>query len=84
MPRFAANLSMMYTELAHRLADHGLRQVLFNAPPGDSDAGELDFNCLFDLIDELGYSGHIGCEHGPHAGTSARPGWFQRYKESQR
>lgn len=70
MPRFAANLSMMYaehdfldrfaaaaadgfqgveylfpydhdaSELRTRLDDHGLRQVLFNAPPGDWAAGE--------------------------------------------
>ena len=70
MPRFAANLSMMYTELgfldrfaaaakdgfkaveflfpydypaaeiAARLRDCGLQQVLFNAPPGDWAAGE--------------------------------------------
>ncbi|MEU6814362.1 2-oxo-tetronate isomerase [Streptomyces sp. NPDC046860] len=70
MPRFAANLSMMYTEhpfpdrfaaaaadgfeaveylfpyaydatrLRRLLDDHGLRQVLFNAPPGDWDSGE--------------------------------------------
>ncbi|POX42673.1 hydroxypyruvate isomerase [Streptomyces sp. Ru73] len=70
MPRFAANLSMMYTEhdfldrfaaaaadgfegveylfpydyeaaaLRRRLDDHGLLQVLFNAPPGAWDAGE--------------------------------------------
>jgi hydroxypyruvate isomerase len=70
MPRFAANLSMMYAEhpflerfgaaaadgfraveflfpyewpaatLAAALADHGLQQVLFNAPPGDFDRGE--------------------------------------------
>ena len=70
MPRFAANLSMMYTEhafldrfaaaardgfaaveflfpyewpaatLAAALADNGLKQVLFNAPPGDFAAGE--------------------------------------------
>ena len=70
MPRFAANLSMLYPELdfldrfaaaakdgfqaveflfpyAHapeelvaRLRDNGLRQVLFNGPPGDWDAGE--------------------------------------------
>ena len=76
MPRFAANLSMMYTEhpfpdrfaaaaadgfraveylfpyayeqreLAQRLADHGLSQVLFNAPPGDFDAGERGLACL--------------------------------------
>jgi hydroxypyruvate isomerase len=76
MPRFAANLSLLYTEhafldrfaaaaadgfgaveylfpyahdsrlLAQRLADHGLQQVLFNAPPGDWDAGERGTACL--------------------------------------
>ena len=76
MPRFAANLSMLYNEhafidrfaaaaadgfaaveylfpyahpaaeLAQRLADHGLQQVLFNAPPGDWDAGERGLACL--------------------------------------
>ncbi|RVT53772.1 2-oxo-tetronate isomerase [Rubrivivax albus] len=76
MPRFAANLSMLYTEhgfldrfaaaaadgfeaveylfpyawpaaeLATRLRDHGLQQVLFNAPPGDWDAGERGLACL--------------------------------------
>ena len=76
MPRFAANLSMMYTEhaffdrfaaaaadgfdavefmfpyehpsaeIATRLADHGLQQVLFNAPPGMMAAGERGMAAL--------------------------------------
>ena len=76
MPRFAANLSMLYSELdftdrfaaAARdgfqaveylfpyawpaqqlvglLRQHGLRQVLFNAPPGDWDAGERGLACI--------------------------------------
>jgi len=76
MPRFAANLSMLYNEhafldrfdaaakdgfraveylfpyqhaasaLADRLADNGLQQVLFNAPPGDWDRGERGLACL--------------------------------------
>lgn len=76
MPRFAANLSMLYpehgfldrfaaaahdgfsgveylfpyeyepAELAARLRDHGLRQVLFNLPPGDWNAGERGLACL--------------------------------------
>ena len=76
MPRFAANLTMLYnehafldrfaaaaadgfkgveflfpyafaaTELAQRLSDQGLEQVLFNAPPGDWDAGERGLACL--------------------------------------
>lgn len=76
MPRFAANLSMLYNEhafldrfaaaaadgfagveylfpyafaaadIAQRLTDNGLQQVLFNAPPGDWDAGERGLACL--------------------------------------
>ena len=76
MPRFAANLSMMFGELpfldrfaaaraagfsaveflfpyefptdeiAKRLADNDLAQVLFNAPPGDAEKGERGITCL--------------------------------------
>ena len=76
MPRFAANLSMLYPQhdfvsrfaaaardgfraveylfpyahdarlLARQLADHGLQQVLFNAPPGDFDGGERGIAAL--------------------------------------
>ncbi|RZL99821.1 MAG: hydroxypyruvate isomerase family protein [Variovorax sp.] len=76
MPRFAANLSMLYPELdfldrfeaaardgfqaveylfpyefearelAARLREHGLRQVLFNGPPGDWTGGERGLACL--------------------------------------
>jgi len=76
MPRFAANLSMLYNdvdfldrfaaaardgfkaveylfpyaypaqELATRLQANGLQQVLFNAPPGNWDAGERGLACL--------------------------------------
>jgi len=76
MPRFAANLSMLYPELGfldrfaaasadgfkaveclfpyehapadlrQRLADNGLQQVLFNAPPGDASQGERGTACL--------------------------------------
>ena len=76
MPQFAANLSLLYPELAFldrfaaaardgfkaveflfpyaweaseiaaRLQAHGLQQVLFNAPPGDWDAGERGLACL--------------------------------------
>jgi hydroxypyruvate isomerase len=76
MPRFAANLSLLYpeldflarfaaaardgfqaveylfpyawpaAELAARLQAHGLQQVLFNAPPGDWEAGERGLACL--------------------------------------
>jgi 2-dehydrotetronate isomerase len=83
MPRFAANLSLMYPEhafldrfaaaardgfdaveylfpydhpasvLHQRLVDHGLRQVLFNAPPGDWAAGERGLACLPERVAEF-------------------------------
>ncbi|MES2957240.1 MAG: 2-oxo-tetronate isomerase [Pseudomonadota bacterium] len=83
MPRFAANLSMLYNEhafldrfaaaaadgftaveylfpydfaardLAARLDEHGLQQVLFNAPPGDWDHGERGLACLPGREDEF-------------------------------
>src|ERR1700693_586122 len=83
MPRFAANLTMMYTEhafldrfgaaardgfkgveylfpydypaadLAARLRDHGLTQVLFNGPPGDWAKGERGIASLPGRQDEF-------------------------------
>jgi 2-dehydrotetronate isomerase len=83
MPQFAANLSMMYTEvefldrfaaaaadgfraveylfpyafdraeLARRLKANGLRQVLFNGPPGDWDRGERGLACLPTRVTEF-------------------------------
>jgi hydroxypyruvate isomerase len=99
MPRFAANLSMMYVELpfldrfaaaardgftaveylfpyeypaaelAGRLRDNGLQQVLFNAPPGDWAGGERGMACLPGRSDELRgavqraleYAAALGC-----------------------
>jgi hydroxypyruvate isomerase len=83
MPRFAANLSMLYPEvdfldrfaaaaadgfeaveylfpyahegaaLAQQLADHGLQQVLFNAPPGNWESGERGVACVPGREDEF-------------------------------
>lgn len=83
MPRFAANLSMLYNdvdfldrfaaaardgfqaveylfpyaypaqELATRLQANCLQQVLFNAPPGNWDAGERGLACLPGREDEF-------------------------------
>lgn len=99
MPRFAANLSLLYPELdfldrfaaaardgfqaveylfpyawakdvlAARLQAQGLQQVLFNAPPGDWDAGERGLACLpgreaefrAGLAQALDYAGALHC-----------------------
>ena len=99
MPRFAANLSMLYPEhafldrfaaaaadgfqaieylfpyayppheLAARLRDHGLEQVLFNGPPGDFERGERGLACLpgreaefrTGIASALEYAAELGC-----------------------
>ena len=43
----------------------------------EPDVGELNFDYLFRLIDELGYSGWIGCEYRPAAATSPGLAWLQ-------
>lgn len=45
----------------------------------EPDTGEVNYAYLFDLIDQLGYEGWIGCEYIPAAATSAGLGWFQRW-----
>ncbi|XP_073450019.1 putative hydroxypyruvate isomerase isoform X1 [Aquarana catesbeiana] len=41
--------------------------------------GELNFPYLFDLLEELGYRGYIGCEYKPRGDTVAGLGWMQEY-----
>src|SRR5210317_1503661 len=55
--------------LKNQLLTHGLQQVLFNAPPGDWDAGERGLACLPGREDEfkrafeqaLAYADRLGC-----------------------
>ena len=41
----------------------------------EPNLGELHYPYLFDVLDALGYSGWVGCEYRPAAGTSAGLGW---------
>jgi hydroxypyruvate isomerase len=49
----------------------------------EPDSGELHYPYLFDVIDQLGYDGWIGCEYRPRAGTSAGLGWVKPYLKNQ-
>jgi hydroxypyruvate isomerase len=41
--------------------------------------GEINFAYVFDVLDQLGYRGHVGCEYRPRNGTSAGLGWFKNH-----
>ncbi|MFF7558345.1 2-oxo-tetronate isomerase [Streptomyces pseudovenezuelae] len=46
---------------------------------GEPDRGELNVRHLFDVVDELGFDGWIGCEYRPRAGTSEGLRWLHDY-----
>ncbi len=75
---------VMEGNLAGRLRRHIARvgHVQIAGVPGrhEPDSGEVNYPYLFDLLDELGYAGHVGCEYRPRAGTSAGLGWWHRAK----
>jgi 2-dehydrotetronate isomerase len=43
----------------------------------EPDEGEINYPYLFELIDALGYTGHVGCEYRPRGGTSAGLAWLR-------
>jgi hydroxypyruvate isomerase len=45
----------------------------------EPDSGELDYRRLFDVLDETGYDGWIGCEYRPSARTEAGLAWAAPY-----
>jgi hydroxypyruvate isomerase len=47
----------------------------------EPDVGELHYPYLFDVLDRLGYAGHVGCEYRPRAGTSEGLGWWRRLRQ---
>ena len=45
--------------------------------------GEIAHEYVLDRLDGLGYSGYVGCEYLPRAGTLAGLGWAQKYLKSR-
>lgn len=41
-------------------------------------SGELDDLRIFETLHALGYTGYVGCEYRPEAGTAAGLGWFRQ------
>jgi hydroxypyruvate isomerase len=44
----------------------------------EPDTGEVNYDYLFELLDELGYDGWVGCEYRPAKDTRAGLGWLDR------
>lgn len=74
----------MEGELAATLRQHLARighiQLADNPGRNEPGTGEINYRLLFDQLDALGHSGHIGCEYKPKdsgpGGTDAGLGWL--------
>ena len=77
------HVQIMEGDLAHRiraLAGHYPHvQIAGNPGRHEPDIGEINYPFLFDLLDELGYAGWVGCEYRPKGETRAGLGWAKRY-----
>jgi len=45
----------------------------------EPDTGEVRYSYLFDVLDEIGYDGWIGCEYRPAGTTVDGLGWLERF-----
>ena len=77
------HVQIMEGDLAHRIRALAGRyehvQIAGNPGRHEPDVGEINYPFLFDLFDEIGYSGWIGCEYRPKGETKAGLGWAKRY-----
>jgi hydroxypyruvate isomerase len=72
-------------DLATTLRKHfaGIGHVQIAGVPDrhEPDDGEVNYAYLFRLLDELGYSGWVGCEYRPRGKTEAGLGWLKSWAE---
>jgi hydroxypyruvate isomerase len=54
-------------------------QIAGNPGRHEPDVGEIHYPYLFDLFDEIGYAGWVGCEYRPKGDTLAGLGWAKKY-----
>ncbi|OWW22890.1 2-oxo-tetronate isomerase [Noviherbaspirillum denitrificans] len=64
------------TKVNHWLPHIGHIQVAGVPARNEPDTGEVNYPFLFNLLDELGYDGWIGCEYRPAKGTVEGLGWI--------
>ena len=77
------HVQIMQGDLGHRIRALAGRyphiQIAGNPGRHEPDIGEINYPFLFDLLDEIGYSGWIGCEYRPRGETRSGLGWATRY-----
>jgi hydroxypyruvate isomerase len=65
------------TKLRHFMPMCGHIQIAGCPGRNEPDTGEVRYEYLFRLLDELGYAGWVGCEYRPAGKTTDGLGWLQ-------
>jgi hydroxypyruvate isomerase len=65
------------TKLRHFMPMCGYIQIAGCPERNEPDTGEIRYEYLFRLLDELGYAGWVGCEYRPAGKTTDGLGWLQ-------
>ncbi|GAC1542868.1 MAG: hydroxypyruvate isomerase [Vulcanimicrobiaceae bacterium] len=77
------HMQRMEGELAATMRKHlaqiGHVQLADNPGRHEPGTGEINFPFLFQVLDEIGYAGWVGCEYVPGNGTAAGLGWANAY-----
>ena len=66
------------TKLRRYMANCGHIQIAGVPERHEPDTGEVRYEYLYRLLDELGYDGWIGCEYRPAGKTADGLGWLPR------
>lgn len=75
MQRMEGELAATLTRLMPRI---GHLQIADNPGRNEPGTGEINYPFLFRHLETLGYSGWIGCEYKPRAGTVEGLGWIKQ------
>ena len=68
------------TKLRKYAAHCGHIQIAGAPQRNEPDTGEVRYEYLFQVLDEIGYEGWLGCEYRPAAKTADGLGWFKEYR----
>ena len=86
-PNLLVQMDCYHTRMANENVDEilvkylpHLGHVQIAGVPGrhEPDTGEFDYVALFKLLEEIGYTGFVGCEYVPQTRTELGLGWMKR------
>lgn len=82
------HMQVMEGDLATKLryfAPHcGHIQIAGCPERNEPDTGEIRYEYLFRLLDEIGYKGWLGCEYRPAGKTTDGLGWMQTFVQARK